>query len=74
MRNEALHALCVAINAGYTGGLCARIALHDHGAAVDNERIPGPTETRGVGIAMQPEMTAFLEQSKGMRGRLGSKK
>jgi 2,6-dihydroxypyridine 3-monooxygenase len=63
MRNEALKSLRVAINGGSIGGLCARIALQGHGTAVDiYERVPGPMETRGAGIVVQPEMTAILEQ------------
>lgn len=63
MRNETLKSLRIAINGGSIGGLCAGVALHGHGAKVDiYERIPGPMETRGAGIVVQPEMTAILER------------
>jgi 2-polyprenyl-6-methoxyphenol hydroxylase-like FAD-dependent oxidoreductase len=53
MRNEALKSLRVAINGGSIGGLCASIALHGRGAALDiYKRFPGPLETRGAGIVV----------------------
>jgi len=63
MQSETLNTLRIAINGGSIGGLCAGVALHGHGATVDiYERTPGPMETRGAGIVVQPEMTAILER------------
>ncbi len=48
---------------GSLGGLCAGIALHGIGAAVDiYERHAGPMETRGAGIVVQPELTELLRR------------
>ncbi len=46
---------------GSIGGLCAGIALRGIGAEVDIlERHPGPMETRGAGIVVQPERVNLL--------------
>jgi 2-polyprenyl-6-methoxyphenol hydroxylase-like FAD-dependent oxidoreductase len=46
---------------GSIGGLCAGIALRGIGAEVDIiERHPGPMETRGAGIVVQPELVHLL--------------
>jgi len=56
MRNEALKSLRLAINGGSIDGLCARIALHGHGAAVDiYERIPGPMKRAALPSSSSPK-------------------
>jgi 2-polyprenyl-6-methoxyphenol hydroxylase-like FAD-dependent oxidoreductase len=54
---NAERSLKVAIAGGSIGGLCAGLALHESGFDVQVfERHPGPMETRGAGIVVQPEL------------------
>lgn len=53
----------VAVAGGSIGGLCAGIALGGIGADVEIfERDPGPMNTRGAGIVVQPQLTALLRE------------
>lgn len=58
-----LQDLRAVIAGGSIGGLCAGIALHGSGAAVDiYERNSGPMETRGAGIVVQNELLEILRR------------
>jgi 2-polyprenyl-6-methoxyphenol hydroxylase-like FAD-dependent oxidoreductase len=58
---NAEHSLKVAIAGGSIGGLCAGLALHGSGFDVHVfERHPGPMETRGAGIVVQPELLQIM--------------
>jgi 2-polyprenyl-6-methoxyphenol hydroxylase-like FAD-dependent oxidoreductase len=53
--------LKVTIAGGSIGGLCAGIALRGIGVDVEIfERDPGPMDTRGAGIVVQPHLTSLL--------------
>jgi 2-polyprenyl-6-methoxyphenol hydroxylase-like FAD-dependent oxidoreductase len=53
--------LRVTIAGGSIGGLCAGVALHGIGADVHiYERHPGPMDSRGAGIVVQPDLTNLL--------------
>jgi 2-polyprenyl-6-methoxyphenol hydroxylase-like FAD-dependent oxidoreductase len=58
------NALRIAIAGGSIGGLCAGVALHGIGADVQiYERHPGPMDSRGAGIVVQPDLTNLLRDS-----------
>lgn len=53
--------LKVEVAGGSIGGLCAGIALRGIGADVEIfERDPGPMNTHGAGIVVQPQLTSLL--------------
>jgi glycine/D-amino acid oxidase-like deaminating enzyme len=61
---DAEHSLKVAIAGGSIGGLCAGLALHGSGFDVQVfERHPGPMETHGAGIVVQPELLQILRSN-----------
>jgi 2-polyprenyl-6-methoxyphenol hydroxylase-like FAD-dependent oxidoreductase len=63
MPNAELSSLRALVAGGSIGGLCAGLALHGHGASVEIfERDPGPMETRGAGIVVQPALTEILQR------------
>ncbi len=63
MAKNSLGSLRVVVAGGSIGGLCAGLALQGHGADVAIfERSPGPMETRGAGIVVQPELTEILQR------------
>lgn len=56
----------VLIAGGSLGGLCAGLALRGTGCDVEVcERDPGPMETRGAGLVVQPELAALLRRHGG---------
>jgi 2-polyprenyl-6-methoxyphenol hydroxylase-like FAD-dependent oxidoreductase len=55
--------LKVTVAGGSVGGLCAGLALRGIGADVNVfEREPGPMDTRGAGIVVQPHLTLLLRE------------
>lgn len=54
----------VLVAGGSIGGLCAGVALHGAGLNVQvHEKHPGPMETRGAGIVVQPELMQLLRNN-----------
>lgn len=63
MQNSNLKDLRAVVAGGSIGGLCAGLALHGSGAAVDVfERNSGPMESRGAGIVVQHELLEILQR------------
>jgi 2-polyprenyl-6-methoxyphenol hydroxylase-like FAD-dependent oxidoreductase len=63
MPNDKLSGLRAVVAGGSIGGLCAGLALGHIGADVEIfERHPGPMETRGAGIVVQPELTEVVRR------------
>jgi len=56
--------LRIIVAGGSIGGLSAGVALHGAGFDVQvHERHPGPMETRGAGIVVQPELLKLLREN-----------